>query len=539
MSTVEPIIINEHQPLVQDDHDWDSVFHVEWETDANFFTGLELRPRTPLCKATADHQVTLARAAALIIRASLNNIPLDDPDFDPSKLLGYRKQLYRWMQSYNSSEASKLVLGPVSMTVTIEILSSLMHMGVEGELLAKLGPNLGGILNGSIDPMPLLLQGNRTNRMQDGMELVQKTRSHLRAYLSSYATKKPVLNILEVGATTSNTTETVISALTGQDNMTFTMTDKSLSVLEQVTSNIDKGDFIKVKKLDVNQDPLGQGYSSALYDVVVVNNLLHASNSIEETVANLRQLLVPGGVLALIGLSDVSPAYSLILGMNECMWSDERCEQLPYPTSGEWTELLRDNGFSGLEPATRTFDHIGQSGYCVISTAVASTQNPMVNIISGNLSGFAEQLAPLLAHNGTASTITHTLPDDISPRCVYVILDDETHSLAQYQSLSGAKNVLWVSMKAEGPDAVSQRDMSVVTRFARGARKENDTLKLVKLDVKQDYPEYSKVLKVVTRIIRVSFQEDRGTRTELEYVYRNNRVLVPRIKGSSVTNKVG
>ncbi|KAM0548443.1 hypothetical protein ACHAPJ_009929 [Fusarium lateritium] len=537
MSTVEPII-RAPQQLVEDDDDWDSVFHVEWENDANFFTGLELRPRTPLCKATADHQITLARAAALIIRASINNIPVDILDFNPASLVGSRKQLYRWMEAYNSSQASKLALGPVTMTVTLDILSSLTHMGVEGEILAKIGPNLGGILKGDVDPMPLLLEGDRLNKMQDGMELVHKMKTHLRSYVSSYATKKPVVNVLEVGASTSNNTEILLGALSDEKNVSYTITDKSLSVLEQVKSSIAKRDGIKLKALDINRDPLEQGFSPDSYDLVLVNSVLHTSSSLKQTLANVRKLLVPGGVVALAGVSHISPAYNLILGMNENMWSDDRSEQLPYPSSTEWTKLLQENGFSGLEPATKTFDHIGQSCYCVISTAVASTQRLMVNIIpdaQGKLFSFADQLASSLADNGTASTISPSFQDAVSPRFIYVVLDDGSSHLSAYEKLAGANNVLWISLRSDN----TQRDMSVVNRFARGAQKENQALRLVTLDVKQNYPEYSDILKVVTRVIQVSFQEDRGTRTEVEYEYRNGRVLVPRVKGSGITNKLG
>ncbi|KAF5538416.1 polyketide synthase [Fusarium napiforme] len=535
MSIVQPIIRD--QLVIADDDDWDSVYHVEWEPDANFFTGSELRPRTPLNKASADHQITLARAAALIIRASLNNIPMDIPDFDPSKLTGFRKQLYQWMQAYNSCQASKLVLGDVTMTVMIEILSSLKCMGVEGEILAKIGPNLGAIMQGTIDPMQLLLEGNRFNRMQDGMELMQKMRVHLKQYLSSYATKKPIMNVLEVGASTSNNTQTIFGALREQKSVSYTLTDSSLSLLEQTKAGITK-DFLKLKSLDINRDPIEQGFSPNNFDVILVNSILHTANSLSETLANLRKLLVPGGVLALVGLSDISPAYSLILGMNENMWSEERCEQLPYPSNADWNKLLQGNQFSGLEPATRTFDYIGQSCYCIISAAVVSTQRLMVNILSGSqgsLFSFAEQMASALAENGTASTITPTKLQDISPRFVYVVVDDGSSSLNEYESLHKANNILWINM---GAGLSTQRDMNIISRFARDAQKDNETLKLVKLDVKQEYPEYADLLKVIMRIIQVSFQEDRGSRTELEYEYRNGKVLVPRVKGSGMTQKL-
>ncbi|KAM0232304.1 hypothetical protein ACHAP5_010763 [Fusarium lateritium] len=535
MSIVEPIIREDNHILPPDDDDGDSVFHIEWESDANFFTGAELRPRTPLCKATADRQITLARAAALIIRTALRNIPTDIPDFDPCKLIGFRKQLCGWMSAYNSSPASKLVLGDVTMTAMLEIFSSLAQMGIEGEILAKIGPNIGGILQGTVDPMPLLLEDGRINRMQDSMELVQKTSTHFRAYLSSYASKKPIINVLEVGASTSNSTEVMFGVL--DQNVSYTITDSSLSVLEQAKSS-NNNDHLKLMALDINRDPLEQGFGPGSFDVVLVNNILHTANSLEGTLASLRKLLVAGGVLALVGLSDLSPAYNLIFGMNENMWADGRFEQLPYPASTEWNRMLRSNDFSGLEPATTTFDYIGQSSYCVISTAIASTQHLMVNILPdtrGKFLNLADQLSTSLANTGTASTISPIL-DSISSRFIYVVLDDGSSPLAKYERLTKANHVLWISMKTDG---IEQRDMHVVTRFAKGARKSNEGLRLVTLDVKQDYPEYADILKVITRIIQVSFQEDRGTRTEVEYEYRNGKVLVPRVKSAGMANKLG
>lgn len=318
MSIVEPII-RDNNILPPDDDDWDSVFHIDWECDANFFTGADLRPRTPLCKATADRQITLARAAALIIRTALRNIPVDIPDFDPSRLLGFRKQLYQWMSAYNSSPASKLALGDVTMTAMLDIFSSLTQMGIEGEILAKIGPNIGDILQGIVDPMALLCEGGRIHRMQDGMELAQKMRAHLRAYLSSYPSKKPVMNVLEVGASTSNNTEAIFGVL-DQRNVSYTIADSSLTVLEQVKSS-NNNDRLKLKALDVNRNPVDQGFSPGSFDVVLVNDILHTANSLEEALANLRKLLVPGGVIALVGCSDLSPAYNLIFGMNKNMWA--------------------------------------------------------------------------------------------------------------------------------------------------------------------------------------------------------------------------
>jgi hypothetical protein len=317
MSIVQPIFRDE--PFLPDDGDWDSVQHIEWELDANFFTGCTSRPRAPLNKAVADHQITLARAAALIIRISLNNIPADVPDFDPASLTGFRKQLFQWMDTYNASPASKLLLGDVTMAVTIEVLSSLPQMGAEGEILAKIGPNLGGIFQGTVDPISVLTVDDNIYRMQDDMELIQKMGEHLGDHLSCFATKEPPINVLEIGASTCNSTKTIISAFSGQKNVSYTITDRSLSVLEQIKPS--QTGTVNLKALDINRDPLDQGFSPESFDVVLVNNILYTADSLNKVLGNTRKLLAPGGILLLVGLSNISPAYNLIFGMNENMWS--------------------------------------------------------------------------------------------------------------------------------------------------------------------------------------------------------------------------
>ncbi|WXC59503.1 hypothetical protein SNK03_005365 [Fusarium graminearum] len=533
MSIVQPIIRDE--PFIQDDDDWDSVHHIEWEIDSNFYTDNNKRPRTPLNKATADHQIIIARAAALIIRASLNNIPMDIPDFDPASFTGSRKKLYQWMSAYNASQAGKLVLSDVTMTAMIEILSSLTQMGLEGEILARIGPNLGGIFQGTVDPIRSLVQDNKLHRMLNGMELVQKMKARLGEYLSYFSTKKPVQHVLEVGSSTSNMTETLFSAFAGEKGISYSITDRSLPVLQQIKASL-KGPF-QLKAFDINHDPIDQGFSPESFDVVIVNNILYTANYLTEALRNLRKLIVPGGVLVLVGLSDISPAYNLILGVNANMWSEARSGPLEYPSVDEWNKVLQSNNFSTLEPATKTFDFIGQSSYCLISTALAFTQNLMVNILpcaQSELFSFANQLSTALAEDGTASTISPNFPDDISPRFIYAVIDDGSMPLIDYKRLIGIKNILWISMKT---DVIEPRDMGAVQRFARSARKANNAIKIVTLDVKTRFPDLADILKVVKRIIRVSFQEDRGTRTELEYEYINDKVLVPRVKHAEVASK--
>lgn len=144
---------------------------------------------------------------------------------------------------------------------------------------------------------------------------------------------------------------------------------------------------------------------------------------------------------------------------------EARSGPLEYPSVDEWNKVLQSNNFSTLEPATKTFDFIGQSSYCLISIALAFTQNLMVNILpcaQSELFSFANQLSTALAEDGTASTISPNFPDDISPRFIYAVIDDGSMPLIDYKRLIGIKNILWISMKT---DVIEPRDMGAVQRY--------------------------------------------------------------------------
>ncbi|KAJ3545009.1 hypothetical protein NM208_g504 [Fusarium decemcellulare] len=541
MLNLETVIFSESQQLADKQRKQNAVLHIDWETDADFFLGQEGNQTTSPCETPVGHELVLARAAALHIRACINNMSNQDETVAPPSLSGHRLLLYKWMETYNYSQASQILLEDVSMTSAIDILSSLPKLGVVGELLSQIGPNLIDILSGTLDPIPLLLDAGRLDRIWGSIETMRRMQAHVGGYLSSYAIKKPRMSVLEIGASTSNTTDTITKAFQGRSLRSYDLTDASLPTLKQVKHLFGQRGGVNLKSLDINNDPLSQGFVAGDYDIVVINNALHIANSLDGVVRYSRQLLVPGGALIILGMTDVSPAYGLISGMIESTWSGIRVDQLPLPSPAEWKRIFTENGFSGLEPATRNFDKIGQTCYCVISTALAFSRKQMpIHIITdtkGELIKFAGQLSATLATNGTASTISDFKLNTTSRDSIHVIIDETSNSVlvdpARFATIKAlalnATHILWVSMRWDGANSASESYMDMATCFTRVARKENDSLKLVSLLVKQEHPALPEILRVIMRILEISFQQDRGTHCELEYEYRNGRVFVPRI----------
>ena len=77
-------------------------------------------------------------------------------------------------------------------------------------------------------------------------------------------------------------------------------------------------DLTKYKKLDIEQDPLKQGFEGGSYDLIIACQVLHATKSMHNTMDNVRKLLKPGGKVLLIKTTqdqrDVQFAFGLLPG---------------------------------------------------------------------------------------------------------------------------------------------------------------------------------------------------------------------------------
>ena len=66
----------------------------------------------------------------------------------------------------------------------------------------------------------------------------------------------------------------------------------------------DGGGSIEYRPLDIEKDPIDQGFDSHGYDLLIASNVLHATRYLEETLGHCRDLLAPSGQL--IALENLS-----------------------------------------------------------------------------------------------------------------------------------------------------------------------------------------------------------------------------------------
>jgi acyl transferase domain-containing protein len=150
----------------------------------------------------------------------------------------------------------------------------------EGRLYAALGTNLLAILEDRVDVLDLLFSGELAADYYE--ELAQRGCELLRSYLETLTHKNPSMRILEIGGGTGSTTRSILEILVpNNDNETsvprygsYTFTDISAGFFEKATVRFkDHVDRFTFKTLNIEKDPLQQGFLEEKYDLIIASNV--------------------------------------------------------------------------------------------------------------------------------------------------------------------------------------------------------------------------------------------------------------------------
>lgn len=195
----------------------------------------------------------------------------------------------------------------------------LEEASVQGKFYAAVGKNLVGIIEGNIDPLALLFQGNLAKEYYQDIANSVTFAQPLAKYLDALAHKNPGMNILEVGAGTAGMTTHILETLNqhGANEIgtprysEYNFTDISRSFFESAQDRFrDQGARMKFNALNIENDPVSQGFEEGTYDLVVAasvsdvaiftlifaglnhfKQVLHATKDLDNTIKNIRKLL--------------------------------------------------------------------------------------------------------------------------------------------------------------------------------------------------------------------------------------------------------
>jgi len=213
------------------------------------------------------------------------------------------------------------------------------------------------------------------------------------------------LRILELGAGAGVFTDVVVPALTGK-NVEYTFTDIGKSFVLKAERNARENglDFMKFGLLDISKDPIAQGFDANSYDIIVELDCVHATHQMRETMAQVKKILAPDGMVLFVESVVTQRWMNLPLGLLEGWWyfQDEDLRQdSPLLTLEKWESLFQDCGFKvATYPQSGTRRDHADSGLIIGEKIASATDiDPVVQKIHNirELESFGVHVLPLCA----------------------------------------------------------------------------------------------------------------------------------------------
>ena len=159
------------------------------------------------------------------------------------------------------------------------------------------------------------------------------------------------LRVLEVGAGIGSATEYILPVLpAGRFDLMYT--DISAGFFAEAEARFSTGDVsIDYRVLDIEKDPLDQGFEPHAYDLIIAANVLHATRHLNETLGHCRALLAPSGLLVALENQRGRGWMDLIFGQLDGWWRFADRYRPNHALAGPdvWCRALADSGFAESE----------------------------------------------------------------------------------------------------------------------------------------------------------------------------------------------
>ena len=488
---------------------------------------------------------------------------------DVARLASHHRRYIEWMEYECGKPCGVCPIDPSDSICNADdisyekLLNRLEQVNKQGKFFAVIAKNLHNILLGKVDALEVMFQ---TSLVKDYYRELYKSTNGLSkalAYLDLYAHKHPDIKILEIGAGTGGMTNYVLDILTRSASRTagagtprfaqYTYTDVSAGFFEDASAMfVAFPEKVIYKVLDIEKDPTLQGFEPEHYDIVIADNVFHATQNLDVTVNHTRRLLKPGGKLVLFELTDpevikTNFAFGLLPGW----WrSADNYRRLSAGVSDStWDTILRKAGFSGVDLNLRDFDeHQCHEHSVLISTAKASSVSPVklpptsivfdpTSTLQKRLSEcLSEQLGTMGAHT-TVRTLKEAAALCVKDRLFYIILLDLDEPVLQTMSASEFEDikkillvnngrVLWACMG--GGRRPEKPDHALIHGALRGLRMENTGAKLISLSLEAQSVNCSCIAKKIQQIFEMAATSSAHD-GEQEYVERDGHICIDRL----------
>lgn len=233
--------------------------------------------------------------------------------------------------------------------------------------------------------------------------------------LEDFAHASPNSRVLEIGGGTGGATRIAMKAFTGPNGVKaykdYTFTDISAGFLSSARESMAELHDMHFSVLDVETDPLEQGYDEQAYDLIIACQVLHATSNMHKTLSHCRKLLKPGGRLVLVETNQNFIVPGVVVGTFTGYWAgipDGRVDA-PFQSLPAWESSLRAAGFSGLDLVLDDFPE------------PHSTTSVMVSTVPAELPMASPSTAVHILHRGagngeSVSSLVHNIAEELESR---------------------------------------------------------------------------------------------------------------------------
>ena len=346
------------------------------------------------------------------------------------------------------------------------------HGAVEVGLFRRSANALSDVFTGRADPLTLLFSSGEPTAADLYMRApVAKAANRMlgdavAALLEAFPDGRR-LRVLEVGAGTGSATELVLPELPA-GRFDYVYTDISAGFFAEAEGRFGGSEAgIEYRVLDVEKDPVAQGFDAHGYDLVIASNVLHATRYLEETLAHCRDLLAPSGQLLALENLRGQGWLDLTFGQLDGWWrfADSYRPHHALASPAVWRQALGDAGFVetevlGVEASASAEPDRG----VIVAQGPAEVMEPAgVWVLAGDSSGVAEQLAAELSARNQAVVQAAVQVEAESRESWRALLE----GLPGDAPLSGVVHLM--ALDGHGPDAAAEEFAQDVRHVAASA----------------------------------------------------------------------
>lgn len=529
----------------------------KWAPDISFLKPVFLKKQIsyPVDQAEAETLMDLRRLCLYFINDTLAALTADDvQQLDP-----HHKKFYAFMK-YEVERASQDKLAPGSslwIAATFKERAALVAKAraasVNGEMICRLGPQLTAILKREATPLEIMMKDGFLNRYYEDALKLDRSTQQVGELVKYIVHKNPRAKVLEIGAGTGGATTSVLNAI-GTDNSdggplaaSYDFTDLSSGFFEAAQEKFKAWkNLLKCKKLDIEQDPVKQGFEAGSYDLIVACQVLHATKSMTKTMDNVRRLLKPGGKILLIETTQDQLDVQLAFGLLPGWWlsQEEERNRSPSLSVNMWNRVLLETGFNGIE--TEVHDCEDENLYCFsVIMATANSKPPKFNskvalVTQGpapkpwlhalqsfiaDITGAEPTIEPLESITGDSSKIYIFLGELDRPLLT-------NPSFGEFEAIKAictkSKGVLWLTrggaIDCENPHA------GLNVGFLRSLRMEYSGKRLAALDLDPTQEPWSLLsVATISKVFSAIFDDSNaGVVSDFEFADRGGIISIPR-----------